>query len=696
MPKLISLLLVSAIGANAVAQEGHTATPITEQQRNLDWAVALGGRFGELHDPVVATYALGHLAETVCAKYPVPGAELFRNSLGRLRLLTPAAFGSARHKLPVPSFTTLWKNLTTTAAKCSPDLQQLADAEHAKAKMLEERQQANQNLGQALFLVTSDPDRATQLAQGAISASDPTLLDVPTLTLFLSNLRDRAGELADELFPDALNFVASAQEPNPGLLLELGKYLFTSPAYREVPDTQQASETHTVGKTSIANFTANRKSASSDDIHQYIAAAVKVLTATNDAYYDPVAAYAIGYQLLSKVDDFAPDSADDLRKAVAAVRVLAGAQAGQVESAFASSNAADPEGGEAPRKRDRVVARVLALAVAGKFADARDMLTSVDDMPVHSQVGTLIDFAESAAALGRKDVQWSFTLANGLRGGVKRALLYAGLAAGARDHSEALGYATLALRDVELLPAEQRMVITAGLAAAILRADANNGFTAMNLFVQAANDAYSSPHEGRFDPQALRKHSPLSKSTTFTDSSLILANSRCLCEVVDTGRGRQNFTLKVPGLQTRDLTGAVRTASGVDAERLEAILLSLRDESLMAAGFNALAAVRLAVQSARYPLPLNGWTARNGAIFEVAAQGHHGRESRDRGIVAIDKRHGVAFGAIEEHLHGNVDPAHDRPVENLPIRCGKRKNVEEARALKQPGGRGGRCVVDFK
>jgi hypothetical protein len=212
---------------------------------------------------------------------------------------------------------------------------------------------------------------------------------------------------------------------------------------------------------------------------------------------------------------------------------------------------------------------------------------------VRSQVGTLIDFAESAAALEKKDVEWSFTLANTLRGGVKRALLYAGMTAAARDRGEALGYAALVLRDHELLPAEQRMLVSASLAGATLRIDAENGFTALSLFVKAANDAYVKPHEGRFDPQVFRKRSPSSRATTFTDSSLILANSRGLREVVDTGRGRHSFTLKVPGLQAMELTGVVRNAAGVDTARVEAILLSVSDETLMTAGLNALAVLRL-------------------------------------------------------------------------------------------------------
>src|SRR3974390_3245659 len=151
--------LVLVLMANSAAQENGAVSKNVQNERVVEWAVGLGGKFGQLHEPVVAAYAVGRLAETVCKRDPVAGAELFRNSLGRLRSLTPAAFGSARHKLPVPSSTTLWKTLTTAAAKCSPDLQQLADPEHAKAKMLDERQQASQNLGQAMSLLRSDPER---------------------------------------------------------------------------------------------------------------------------------------------------------------------------------------------------------------------------------------------------------------------------------------------------------------------------------------------------------------------------------------------------------------------------------------------------------------------------------------------------------------------------------------------------------
>lgn len=107
-----------------------------------------------------------------------------------------------------------------------------------------------------------------------------------------------------------------------------------------------------------------------------------------------------------------------------------------------------------------------------------------------------------------------------------------------------------------------------------------------------ANDAYTNPPQGKFEPDIIRRVYSQT-ATTFTDSALILANRRCLCEIVDTGRGRQAFALKVPGLQTSAFGGPIRELSLVDVQRLEAILAGIRDESLMSSQLNGLAALRL-------------------------------------------------------------------------------------------------------
>src|SRR5262249_3163926 len=143
---------------------------------------------------------------------------------------------------------------------------------------------------------------------------------------------------------------------------------------------------------------------------------------------------------------------------------------------------------------------------------------------------------------------------------------------------ESLGYLQLGLKDLESLPAELKMVASSALAGAVLARDAQNGLLAVSLWGGAANDAYTSPHKGRFDPQSVRKIYSRN-TTTGDDSALILANRRCLCEAVDSGRGRNYFTLKVPGVNQFQLRDVIRGAPVADFERLLATILGVRDEN---------------------------------------------------------------------------------------------------------------------
>src|SRR5215831_8022547 len=111
------------------------------------------------------------------------------------------------------------------------------------------------------------------------------------------------------------------------------------------------------------------------------------------------------------------------------------------------------------------------------------------------------------------------------------------------------------------------MVTLAALAGAVLQKDSANGLLAVSLWITASNDAYTSPHKGRFDPQSVRRIFSRGVSTS-DDSALILANGRCLCEAVDTGRGRHYFTLKAPGVATMQLTDVLRNAGPQEFERL--------------------------------------------------------------------------------------------------------------------------------
>src|SRR5690349_2584654 len=114
-----SLVVAQDQGKENLCRNGGQPTNVAEQDA-LDWAVALGKRFRELHDPVVAAYSLGILGGIVCPVDPAAGANIYRESLERLKFLSPAAFTSAQHQLPVPSLSALWKSVTPAAIKCAP------------------------------------------------------------------------------------------------------------------------------------------------------------------------------------------------------------------------------------------------------------------------------------------------------------------------------------------------------------------------------------------------------------------------------------------------------------------------------------------------------------------------------------------------------------------------------------------------
>ncbi len=585
-PVWIALALIPA----AVAQTAESAPTAPPASSALEWAVALRSRFDSFREPVVTVYATSRLAFLVCAVDRSTGAGLYQEALRGLSLLTPQRFVDARHVLPSPSFTALWKSITGNAGKCDPALEPYFDNEHSRAKMQTERQNANSTLRLAFGRIDQDPDRAGQLAEAAISASDADHLDISLLTLFLTKLRERAPDVSDDVFPVALDLIVSAQAPSPALLMELGKYLFVSPRYYTSPDKDENYDGFTVNNASIVNFYDIRLSTIPDEVRDYIEGALKVLTTASKANFDTAAAYAIGYQMVPKANDLTPDDTDRLKEIVAQLQSLAGSAASQVQSQLALSTI-DPNSEDEPAKRAHVIAAVFSAAAAGRFAEARDLGRGNSDQVSRLQIASLIDFAEAADAASHKNIAWASSLANSLVPGIKRSMLYAGIEAASPDRDAAIGPLQLALRDIDSLPAEQRVLTLANNAGAMFHVAPDNGLTILGLLIDAANDVYTHPRRGFFDPTMLRTVSK--KVDLGTDSPLILFNRRGLCEVVDTGQHRYTFPLKVPGAMSPSLSEVLPLAVGVDPARLEALVLSLRDETQVAFGLNALAAVRL-------------------------------------------------------------------------------------------------------
>jgi hypothetical protein len=219
------------------------------------------------------------------------------------------------------------------------------------------------------------------------------------------------------------------------------------------------------------------------------------------------------------------------------------------------------------------------------------MSARVDDQPVRGQLSSLITFAESARAVADKN-EMAMALANQLRPGIKRSLLYIAMIAAATRRDDATQVMPLASKDISVLPAEQRLRLNAALAASLVKWDQDAAFGVVNLVIAAYNDVRTNPRRGRFDPASVRRVFN-SKSDGSSDSSLILPGNRGFYEAVQTQRGRRNFGLRVPGVGVFTLQGLIAGAGGIDAGRLEAAVMSVRDETTQAAAWVSLASVRL-------------------------------------------------------------------------------------------------------
>jgi hypothetical protein len=564
----------------------------------LEWAVALRGRIRTMSNPVVATFGLARLGGVVCAQDPTSGAGIFREAFTALDNIPANAFEQrGTTPLPAASFSGLWKFTTSSAGQCDKSLAGIATTDRARARMAEERQRANLTLRRAYELLdpnlaldrASQMNRADQLVAAAMEAGDPAMLDIALLTQTLSLLRDRAPDLSDQLFTGALDFVMSPAVPIPDNLQELGKYLFTAPQYVRRPDIEQAHDSFEIGGIIVENLMATRDSANPDNIEQYLQAVTDLLANNDSVSFNPVVTYALVYQMLPRARDLAPDRVDALEKALAQLQSLGAAA--QVQANLGPWLVPDPDANAAARDY-YYTGKIRKLASAGGFDDARDLLAQLSDASLRTQVKALVDFAEAAHDIGQKRLDEALSLANLLRPGVKRTMLYAGLiSAGGRDL--ALQVLPMAQRDAALLPAEQRVRLNSALATGMLKADVDTAFTVLDSLIRAYNDVYISPRRGRFDPRSARRTYE-ARADTSTDTALILPASGGFYEAVQTGFGRQNFRLRVPGVDAFGLGDFLIQAGGrADPAHLGAMLLSLRDENTQANALIDLAAGRM-------------------------------------------------------------------------------------------------------
>jgi hypothetical protein len=565
-------------------------------RETVEWIVSLRGRMAQMANPVVRVHGTASLARTVCPVDPSAASGLYREAISSLFNLPDGAFGErGTTVLPVGSFSGLWKYVIPAALKCDPGLVAVAENQRARERMTAERTGANATLRRALEVLNSDKrdmaDRAAQIGGAALEAADPETLDIALLSSLLSTLNGTAPDLADDLFLRSLEFVMSSPAPSPDSLQSLAKFLLTAADASGKPNEDQGAQSYTVAGATVEKLTAARSNANPDNIEALIETTLRLLDIPAAVNRNPVVAYALAYQLLPRARDLMPDRAPDLEKAVAQLQAENANAAAQVQAKVGAPGNPDPESGDPAARISWLIRQIRGALAAGQIERARELLPGVADLPARGQLKALIDFEEAARAAAQHNDQ-AVSMANQLRPGIKRSLLYIAIIANMPGFDTALSVLPLAARDLALLPAEQRVILYSALSAALLRTDVDSALGVMNQLVAACNDVRVSPRRGKFDPASVRRtYSP--GSSTGTDSALILAGRGGLYEAVQTERGRQNFVLRAPRADAFSLAAFLGAAAAVDPDRLAAIILGLRDENTQAGAWVELAEVRL-------------------------------------------------------------------------------------------------------
>jgi hypothetical protein len=560
----------------------------------VEWAVSLRGRMAQMSNPVVRVYGTAGLAHIVCPVDPSAASSLYRDAIASLFNLPENAFGErGTMVLPVASFSGLWKYVIPAALKCDPGLVAVAENQRARERMAAERAGANATLRRATELISPNMplDKQNMLDRAAqIEAGDPDTLDFSLLSLLLSLLNSRAPDLADDLFARSVAFVMSDPAPSPDGLQTLAKFLFTTSDQVKTADEDQRGRSYTISGVTVENLTATRASANPDNIETLLEATLKLLDTPNAFNRNLVVAYALAYQLLPRARDLMPDRAPDLEKAIAQLEVENATAAGQVQAKLGGVENPDQESGDPAKRISWLISQILRALSGGQIDRAYQLLPSVNDVAIRGQLKALISFADASRAIENRDEQ-AVSMANQLRPGIKRSLLYISYIARAPRLDLALQVVPLAAKDISQLPAEQRVRLLAALAAALLRTDVDSSLAVLNQLVDAYNDVRVNPRRGRFDPASARR--TYTPNSTAGDSSLIMAGNRGFYEAVQTERGRHNFTLRAPGADIFTMADFLAAATAVDPDRLSAVFPGLHDENTQAAAWVRLAQVRL-------------------------------------------------------------------------------------------------------
>ena len=625
----IYLLLTACL--SAVAQQPSVARPAAPEVRTeeLRWLGALEERFANVQDPVLMVDAKSKLASLVCSLDKGIATKQFRETFIVLRSLPDDAFDRSPVVLAADSFGSLWNAVTTAAKNCNPEAPWYDERLERRAEA--EWQKANLWVSEAGKMANRNPERAAQLARGAllvsgnrseqdalvrllvvdglenarlghtaVGLSGVHYLDLFSFAKMLVKLRVSAPDLADGLFQSALGRLMGPNRPRPAELGALAAYLFP---------TEQSVETTDYLRSALAALGARLESPDRPAMPNYLAAkwdgdlgvsrefiehAIRALQDFQSVQQDPDGAFAFAWQMLPKTRELAPEHTSELETALSAVEQLVGPAAVQIRAKFGPvPNLRRPEYGSADADVAAVEEARLSYGAAN-YGSAINRLSGVSASQ-RAQLETVIEFSEAASALRAANAEETLEWALHHASGAKRSLLYAAIARSSSNAGLAHKAVTLGLEDAAPLPADQQVCILPALASAALAHVPEEALGILRLTVAADNAAAA----------ALAK-----AGTAMPDS--FAAGIRCRVtgpvELVNVHGHKLAFPLRPPSLDAFALEAFLERAQAVGFDKLESAVLELRDESQLVNALLALAKLRV-----RAALRLTAWQGLGGA-----------------------------------------------------------------------------------
>lgn len=277
-------------------QSVHTQSDNMQSLQNIQqWVVGIS-------DEKISALALAQIADLSWKADENYARGLFRFSINKLTI------GQNDSTKEVSLKTSAHRRVISLIAKHDP----------IWAKMLVESltkdsgKKAWANMEIAGDLLESDSGRAVDFAAQSIQNEI-----TPGLVTFLKSLRQRNADEANRLFLQILSRYPLQTNIDANQFAILGTYIFTSPHID--PSDFQSMIMVRVGNIGMPDFTANQPDVPIALIHNYIRGAVSLMNRLSNDSEQRTVKYALGYILVPKAQEFAPNLVGDLLGAMASL-----------------------------------------------------------------------------------------------------------------------------------------------------------------------------------------------------------------------------------------------------------------------------------------------------------------------------------------------------------------------------------------